>query len=171
VRGLLEGMAARLVAEGPRPEALLHRLEACVAEGDEILSAPKHDTQTDSRWSRMNSRFHALLVDSCGNGALSEAMARNDRLPFAAAGALPSAASVTPELRERHREVLVQAQFQHRAVVEAVREGKGARAEALMREHALQAHRNLVLFRDSIPSLAEPPAAAPARARRAGAMA
>lgn len=164
VRGLLEGMAVRLVAESAPSEAFLSRLDACLVEGDDILRAPVHDAQADSRWSRMNTRFHASIMDGCGNRALAEALARNDKLPFAAAGALPGADSVDADLRERHREILRQAQFQHRSIVDALRERKGARGEALMREHALQAHRNIMLFRDAIPSLAQEPS----RLRRVG---
>lgn len=155
VRGLIEGMAARLIAEAGPSEGLLHRLEACIAEGDEILSAPEHDAQTDSRWSKMNTRFHALIMGACGNKALMDAQARNDKLPFAAPGAMPSAEIIEPALRAQHHEVLRQAQFQHKAVVEALRSRRGARAEALMREHALQAQRNIMLSRGSLPNLAD----------------
>jgi len=157
VRGLLEGMAARLVAESGISETLRTRLDACIGEGDDILKAPEHDAQADARWSRMNSRFHSVIMEACGNRALIEALTRNDKLPFAAAGALPGAESVDTDLRERHREVLRQAQFQHRAIFDALRERQGARAEALMREHALQAHRNIMLFRDAISSLSDRP--------------
>jgi GntR family transcriptional regulator of vanillate catabolism len=157
VRGLLEGMAARLVAETGITDGLRGRLDSCIGEGDDILSAPAHDAQADARWSRMNTHFHTLIMEASGNRALMEALARNDKLPFAAAGALPAAESVDADLRERHREVLREAQVQHRAIFDALRSRQGARAEALMREHALQAHRNIMLFRDAIPSLSDGP--------------
>src|SRR5271170_2626645 len=43
VRGLLEGMAARLLAEAGISNALMARLEACIVEGEDILRAPEHD--------------------------------------------------------------------------------------------------------------------------------
>src|SRR5262249_26856121 len=104
----------------------------------------------DTRWSKMNIRFHGLIVGGCGNRALAEALERNDKLPFASAGALLGGDTADLALRERHREVLMEAQFQHRAIVEALRTRQGARAEALMREHALQGHRNVMLFQDSL---------------------
>jgi len=158
VRGLLEGMAGQLVAEAGPSDSLLARLDACIAEGKDILAAPTHDAQADGRWSRMNARFHTLIVAACGNKALIEAHARNDKLPFAAAGALLGGDPAEPSLRERHREVLLQAQYQHRAIVESLRDGKSARAEALMREHALLAHRNVTLFRSTISGMEEEPA-------------
>jgi GntR family transcriptional regulator of vanillate catabolism len=48
-------------------------------------------------------------------------------------------------IEEGAREMLLIAQAQHRAVVEAIENREGARAEALMREHARIAHRNLRL--------------------------
>jgi GntR family transcriptional regulator of vanillate catabolism len=158
VRGQLEGMAGRLLAEAGVSDALAGRLNACLDEGEEILGEPVHDALADARWSRMNARFHALIVDSCGNKALVEAMARNDKLPFAAAGALLGGDPAEPNLRERHRDILTQAQYQHRAICEAIRSGKGARAEGLMREHALLAHRNVTLFQHAIPSMGQAPA-------------
>jgi GntR family transcriptional regulator of vanillate catabolism len=41
------------------------------------------------------------------------------------------------------RDALVVAQAQHRAVLDAIRQREGARAESLMREHARNAHANL----------------------------
>jgi GntR family transcriptional regulator of vanillate catabolism len=41
------------------------------------------------------------------------------------------------------RDRLVVAQSQHRGVLQAIEQGQGARAEALMQEHARQAHQNL----------------------------
>jgi GntR family transcriptional regulator of vanillate catabolism len=43
------------------------------------------------------------------------------------------------------RQILTIAQDHHRCVVRAIEEREGARAEALMREHARLAHRNLQL--------------------------
>jgi GntR family transcriptional regulator of vanillate catabolism len=45
--------------------------------------------------------------------------------------------------RAAARDVLVVAQAQHHGVVEAIVQREGARAEALMREHARIAHQNL----------------------------
>ena len=159
VRGQLEGMAGRLVAEAGLSPGLADKLEACLAEGEDILAQPVHDAQADGRWSRMNHQFHALIMGACGNKALIEATERNDKLPFAAAGAILGGDPTGPGLRERHRDVLIQAQFQHRAIVEALLARKGTRAEALMREHALLAHHNATMFQDRI--AAEGPAARP----------
>ncbi len=157
VRGLIEGMAARLVAEAGPSDATLARLDACVAEGEDILSTGTLDAQGDARWAAMNGRFHGLIIGACGNKALIEALTRNDKLPFAAAGALAGAELIEPDLREQRRDVLRHAQVQHVAIAESLRGRKSARAEALMREHALQAARNIELARRRIPNLTDEP--------------
>jgi GntR family transcriptional regulator, vanillate catabolism transcriptional regulator len=158
VRGLIEGMAARLVAEAGPTEAMLAKLETCVTEGHDILEAGPLDAQSDARWAAMNGRFHALIIGACGNKALVEALTRNDKLPFAAAGALAAAELIEPDLLEQRRDVLRHAQVQHELIVESLRARKSARAEALMREHAMQAARNIELARRAIPNLADEPA-------------
>ena len=60
-------------------------------------------------------------------------------LPFAS----PSAFLGVQLSRPGAREMLILAQQQHHAVLEAIELREGARAEALMREHARLARRNL----------------------------
>lgn len=165
VRGQLEGMAARLASEAGPSDCLLQSLEDCVAEGESILGPAMLEHEADARWAKMNAEFHALIVNASGNRALAEAVGRNDKLPFAAAGALLGGDTEDRTLRTQHREILRHAQIQHRAILDALRARQGARCESLMREHALQAHRNVMLFRSSIPSLSET-ANAPETARK-----
>jgi GntR family transcriptional regulator of vanillate catabolism len=61
------------------------------------------------------------------------------RLPFAAPGALVFGEAVAADAR-RTAEL---AQSQHQAIVDAIAARQGARAEALAREHALIAWKNL----------------------------
>jgi GntR family transcriptional regulator, vanillate catabolism transcriptional regulator len=74
----------------------------------------------------MNDRFHALLLEACGNRALQRALAQNDRLPFAPASAmLPMQGTLDKDLdwmRYAHR--------QHHMLVNALRRGG-----ALVRRH------------------------------------
>jgi GntR family transcriptional regulator of vanillate catabolism len=127
-RGLLEGLAARRIAErGPSAE-LLRELRACLAEGDELLAKKRADEQ---RYSEMNGRFHALIVEGAGSRILADTLAHNDHVPFASAAAVAfsrDAAQLLPVLGYAHR--------QHHAIVQALENREGARAEALMREHA-----------------------------------
>ena len=157
LRGALEGMAARLVAEAGMTEALAADLEACLAEGEAIAQARQFGGRDDARWADMNDRFHRLIVTASANRALIDALALNDLLPFASAKSVLGGDAEQPALVRKHHEILQHAQFQHRAVMDALRRGEGARAEALMREHALAARDNVIVFRAAIPPLGRGP--------------
>jgi GntR family transcriptional regulator of vanillate catabolism len=143
VRGVLEGLAARMVAERGAPPELLRELTRCLVEGEEIF-ARGHLLETDeSRYSDLNGRFHALIVEAAGSRAIADALARNDHVPFAAARAVAfdrlDKASMFDILRYAHH--------QHHAIVRALEAGEGARAEALMREHTAPVKEGLNLGR------------------------
>src|SRR5678815_3145834 len=87
-RGLLEGLAARRIAErGPAPE-LLAQLQECLAEGDAILAKKKFESADEQRYGEMNGRFHALIVEGAGSRIVADTLARNDHVPFASARAV-----------------------------------------------------------------------------------
>jgi GntR family transcriptional regulator of vanillate catabolism len=153
LRGALEGIAARLVAENGPSGELLRGLDACIAEGEAIVRRARQDSGEDARWSEMNGRFHDALIAACGNQALISALALNDKLPFASARALLGGGADDGILLARHREVLLHAHLQHCSIVEALRLRQGARAESLMREHALAARSNIMLFQAENPAV------------------
>jgi GntR family transcriptional regulator, vanillate catabolism transcriptional regulator len=140
LRGTLEGMAARLVAEHGLPRRLARALGECLAAGDSAVAEGN-----EQGYAEMNARFHALILDASENAALIRAMAQVSALPFASASAL------VPDARTSaaRRALLGQAHHQHHLLVEALAAGQGARAEALAREHAENARRNLRLILDS----------------------
>jgi GntR family transcriptional regulator, vanillate catabolism transcriptional regulator len=130
-RGLLEGLAARRIAEkGATPE-LIRSLKECLSQGDAILAKRRFESADEQRYSEMNGRFHALIVEGAGSRILADALARNDHVPFASATAVAfsrDTAQLLPVLSYAHR--------QHHAIVQALENRESARAEALMREHA-----------------------------------
>jgi GntR family transcriptional regulator of vanillate catabolism len=156
VRGALEGLAARLVAETGRGAGLAERLAPRLAEGADILRAPDWPADGDARWAAMNGAFHRAIVEAAANRALIDALSLNDKLPFAAAAALLGGDTDDRELLRQHRQVLVTAQQQHEAIVDALKRGQGRRVEALMSEHALAARNNNLLFQARIAAIAEP---------------
>jgi GntR family transcriptional regulator of vanillate catabolism len=147
MRGILEGAAARLVAEfGPSAE-LLAALDGCLAEGTRIVGKARYGLDDDVRWAEMNGRFHRLLVDACANRALQAALALNNKLPFASAQAVLGGDTRSAKVAARHREVMVLAQGDHGQIVMALKARQGSRVDALMREHARRALFNVELFR------------------------
>jgi GntR family transcriptional regulator of vanillate catabolism len=141
VRGHLEGMAARLVAEHGVSRQLQGDLQACLAEGDRLLAANPLTMQSYADYAAMNDRFHALVLEACGNRALQRSVALNDRLPFAPASAmLPMQGSVALD-----RDWMLYAHRQHHMLADAMRRGEGARAQALAVEHTEVAQMNMRL--------------------------
>jgi GntR family transcriptional regulator, vanillate catabolism transcriptional regulator len=132
VRGTLEGLAARQLAEHGLSRALAQGLQACLSEGESILSTGKVESDSFPRFAEMNVKFHGLIVDGSGNLAVLRALALNDAIPFSAASSVVDTRSDPLESYQG----LVHSHFHHRAIVEALTEGAGARVEALMREHS-----------------------------------
>jgi GntR family transcriptional regulator of vanillate catabolism len=142
VRGQLEGMAARLVAEHGVSRGLARTLHAALEAGDRALAAGTLDAAALDAYAAMNTTLHAAILEAAGNAALSRALALVEALPFAAASALvPSPGSAPPRLR-----LLTYAHEQHHRLVEALERGQGSRAEAIATEHADNARRNLALI-------------------------
>ncbi|MBI6742062.1 GntR family transcriptional regulator [Pseudomonas syringae] len=132
VRGVLEGLAARQMAERGVTQEARDELEACLVQGDALFEKG-HVTEDDLEvYHDMNMRLHRVIVEGSGNRAIADALSRNDHLPFASVTAL--AVDRDNLIREYRRFNF--AHMQHHAVVDALVSGQGARAEAIMREHA-----------------------------------
>lgn len=132
VRGTLEGLAARHLAERGLSGAVQAVLADCLAEGAAVL-AKGHLVAADvGRWSHLNKRFHDTLVDAQDSRVIADAIARNNHLPFASADSLVLDVAALPAEYEKLRV----AQLQHQLVVDALQRGESARVEMLMREHA-----------------------------------
>ena len=139
VRGQLEGMAARLVAEHGVSRQLQGDLQACLLEGDLALAANPLGYENYAAYAVVNDRFHALVLEACGNRALQRAVALNDKLPFAPASAmLPMQGSVALD-----RDWMLYAHRQHHMLFAALKAGEGARAQALAIEHTEVAQMNM----------------------------
>jgi GntR family transcriptional regulator of vanillate catabolism len=141
VRGHLEGMAARLVAEHGVSRQLQHDLQACLDEGDRLLAANPLTLESYAGYARMNDRFHALILEASGNRALQRAVALNNALPFAPASAMLPMQSTL----EIDRDWMLYAHRQHHMLVDAIKRGEGARAQALAVEHTEVAQMNMRL--------------------------
>ncbi|MFT3717305.1 GntR family transcriptional regulator [Pseudorhodoferax sp.] len=139
LRGTLEGLAARLAAErGVAPQALAEA-RAALAGIDAVLGQAALDDAQFQRYVACNERFHQLLHGMAGSAVLAREIERVVRLPFAS----PSAFVVQQADSPRARDMLIVAQDQHRQVLDAIERREGARAEAIVREHARIAQRNL----------------------------
>ncbi len=141
LRGTLEGLAARFAAERGASARMLAPLKDTLAEIDVLVRQDAVSVETFSAYVALNGRFHALLSELCDSGPLSRQLERACALPFASPSAFVMAQSGLPEAHQ----ILLIAQDHHRIVVDAIENREGTRAEAVMREHARLAVRNLRL--------------------------
>jgi GntR family transcriptional regulator, vanillate catabolism transcriptional regulator len=141
IRGALEGLAARLAAErGPAAEASA-AFAKTLGQLDAVITGSLGTEAGFSRYMALNARFHALLVELAASPTLARQIARSAALPFGSPSGFVRAQAVMPD---SHRLIAV-AQDQHRCVAEAIAAREGARAQAIMQEHARLAARNLRL--------------------------
>lgn len=139
LRGTVEGLTARLAAERGVPAPLLREASACLEQIDEVLSRRALDDKAFLSYVTLNQKFHNLLADMAGSAVLARELERVVKLPFAS----PSGFVVVQANSPQARDMLVVAQDQHRQVLDAIARREGSRAEAIMREHARIAQRNL----------------------------
>jgi GntR family transcriptional regulator, vanillate catabolism transcriptional regulator len=140
-RGVLEGAAARLAAERLTDLRSLNPIRQINDEMDR-LTEPYNASSTAApsdvivSYGELNLAFHTALVELATSPMLQWAVERIQLIPFATPRAviLPHAA-----------ELMTIAKEQHRAILEALADKEGTRAELLVREHARMARRNLEL--------------------------
>jgi GntR family transcriptional regulator, vanillate catabolism transcriptional regulator len=153
LRGVLEGTAARLAAERLESEAELAPLEAAYGELDQIVR--DLDKEKLVRYVALNATFHVTLVELARSPHVARAVANAMALPFATPNAILLSHAVLP----RSQEILLVAQYHHRALIEALRNGHGARAEEVAREHARLSLINLEIVLENRDAVAAIPGA------------
>jgi len=132
LRALLEGQAARMVARQGASAELLAALDLCLAQGDVLFDGRDSETIDLEAYGEMNERFHTLIVEAAGSSLLASMIERLNHIPFVT----PSSPVFQQGRSGEIAKVLLVAHAQHHAIVEAIRDRDGARAEGLFREHA-----------------------------------
>ncbi|HTW63777.1 MAG TPA: GntR family transcriptional regulator [Bryobacteraceae bacterium] len=140
LRGLLEGAAARLVAERYKHASDLAPLQSTSHEILALVRRTKKLTvETFNQYIQLNARFHAGLLDLSHSRMLRRAIQQACSLPFASPSAFLKRQYISSDL---HELFLISAD-QHCGIVDAISSREGMRAEVLTREHARVARRNL----------------------------
>jgi GntR family transcriptional regulator of vanillate catabolism len=137
LRGILEGTAARYAAERGVPRRKLSTLVGLIEQMDAAVHGS--DYSSFEAYVGLNERFHEYLLKLAASPVLTRAFESVNALPFASPSAFVFAEAEVPESRE----ILIVAQSDHRALVDAIERREGGRAENVGREHALLALRNL----------------------------
>ncbi len=138
LRGVMEGTALRMAAERGVTPARLSQLRMLIEEIDKTFAPRSQDMDFD-RYVELNGEFHTLLTLLPGSETMRREIERVTQLPFAS----PSAFLEKQEDVPAFRRSLVTAQLQHKDMLNALEMRESSRAEALGREHARLARRNL----------------------------
>jgi DNA-binding GntR family transcriptional regulator len=123
VRGVLEGLAARLAAMNMDPKAL-SRLESILRNQSVIV-----DKGDLLRYSGSDFDFHGLIYSSCGNWLLNELL---DNIKNRSRPLVMDLAPILPQLVEDHQKV-----------VEAFKKRDGEAAEKIMKKHNIRMYRHI----------------------------
>ena len=155
LRGVLEGTAVRLAAERGVSRRELSAMRALIDRMDvEVHSQENYESFVS--YTKLNESFHAHIVQAASSPVLARALEAVMALPFASPSAFVLPQAELPESRE----ILLLAQQHHRGIVEALERREGARGEALGREHARIAARNLEVVLENRDVLDRMPGAA-----------
>ena len=125
VRAVLEGLAARLVAEKGLDGAARTLLERTLGEGDRLLAVTVLGPQHRKDYGAINSTFHETIHAAAGSRLLSDMVALSQRVPIASPRYV--VAFEGRDVRRRHDD--------HHRIFEALTTRDPWRAEVLMREH------------------------------------
>lgn len=133
VRGVLEGLAAKTLAEQGLTEKQQHDLLDCIQEIDALFADKTElgDHELE-RYHHYNVIFHETIIHAANNIALKQALIKNNQLPMASAQAITY--DQRRALSEYHR--LHYAHLQHCSIYDALLNRQAGRAESLMREHS-----------------------------------
>lgn len=144
LRGLLEGAVFRMAAERGISDDQKSTCQLILDDIDDALGDTAADINFD-RYVTLNQTFHEQMASLCDSLVMLTELARVSKRPMAGPSAFLNDQAMAPQTLRS----LYVAQDQHRAMLDAIANREGARAEALAREHARLAHRNLELFLSS----------------------
>lgn len=141
IRCVLEGYAARELAARDDRAPIVAELRQALREGDAIFAKGHVVKEDEEGYARMNARFHDLIVGGARDPLLKELVQRVYSVPFVAPGVVAFKRIPLDEIFP----ILMSAQHQHHAIVDAIEAGQPDVAETLMRGHSSPARRSLGL--------------------------
>lgn len=132
VRGVLEGLAAKSLAEQGLSEEQKNTLLHCLKESEKLFQQGSFSDKGLETYHHYNMIFHDTIIQGANNIALIQALAKNNQLPMA------STQAITYDKNNHFSEYrrLHYAHLQHCAIYDALLQGKSGTAESLMREHS-----------------------------------
>ena len=139
VRGVLEGLACRTLAERGLSRQVRSELQRCLEVGESLIAVKTVGDGDMRRWAMANEAFHRTIIHAADLIALTETYNHLSRMPLAS----PVAILFRGDQRERAAELISQSHMEHVQVYNAIVRGESARAEALIKEHAYRSRLNI----------------------------
>ncbi|MCY4302961.1 MAG: GntR family transcriptional regulator [Aestuariivita sp.] len=138
VRGHLESLAARLMAQSPERHDAMPTLEAAIDEIDRLIDRKELNDPTLRLMQKQNAIIHKTILSGCGNDYVGFTCDRISHLPMLEAGSMVFDTQVlsTKDGVDRSLFRLKLGNSQHKIICEAIQSGDAVRAEGMMREHS-----------------------------------
>ena len=138
VRGHLESLAARLMAQSPDRADWLPAMEEAIRTIDKLTDLGRLDAPVIRQMQAANKVFHTTILKACGNDYIGFTCRQISHLPMLAAGSMVFDRGVrdTPDQMERGLFRLRIGNAQHQVILESIEKGDPVRAEGMMREHS-----------------------------------
>ena len=142
VRGHLESLAARLMAQNPDRARHLADMARAIEQIDTSIGELERLGELNDAVTRnaqaANKLFHTTILNSCGNDYVAYTCNQISHLPMLAAGSMVFDRSIsdTAEQFKRGMFRLRLGNAQHQVIYEAIEKGDPVRAEGVMREHS-----------------------------------
>jgi len=138
VRGHLESLAARLMAQAPDRDEHLPEMASAIEDIDKLLEIGRIDEPMIHKMKTANKLFHSTILNGCGNDYVSFTCDQISHLPMLAIGSMVFDRGVT-ESEEQMKRGLMRLHIgnaQHQVIYDSIKSGDAVRAESMMREHA-----------------------------------
>lgn len=138
VRGHLESLAARLMAQSAGRHNVMATLEPVIDEIDRLIGLGRLDDPTIRLMQHQNATFHQVILEGCGNDFVGFTCNRISHLPLLEVGSMAFDRQVlsTKDGVESSLFRLKLGNSQHKVIFEAIQNGDAVRAEGMMREHS-----------------------------------
>jgi len=138
VRGHLESLAARLMAQSETRAESLPAMAQAIETIDELIALGRLESPILRQMQAANEVFHTTILNACGNDYVGFTCKQISHLPMLAAGSMvfDRGVSDTEENLERGIFRLRLGNAQHQVIYEAIEQGDPVRAEGMMREHS-----------------------------------
>jgi GntR family transcriptional regulator, vanillate catabolism transcriptional regulator len=140
LRGVLEGTAVRMAAARLESDDELAEMRACIEGIDRVTDRCPTHVDAAVGYIPLNERFHAVMLDLAKSTIVRRSMEQIQMLPFSSPNAFATSELESAEWIDS----VTVSQWQHRAIVEALTDRDGGRAESVAREHARLARRHVL---------------------------